>query len=378
MAVNNPTDTLLEQLRTIAALVIGAAEADNLPQTLQHIADASRQLIGARYAALGIPDGAGGMAHFIVSGISPEQVQGIDHPPIGRGLLGLIMNERRVIRMEDLHKHPKAAGFPNGHPSMTSLLGVPIVLGKQLYGMFYLTDRIDGNPFAEEDQWLIEALAGYAALAISSSQLHEQQHQITLLNERTRIGMELHDGVIQSLYAVGMHLDVARRTGSLENEVEPVMEKLNHVIEDIRRYIMQLNDKGRPTNIEKCVQHMIAGLAIPSELAVTVEAPDDYPLVSPPVFESVCLMINEMVSNVIRHAQATQLSIRVEQDRDLFSVQVSDNGKGFDYAALNGHRGLGLKNLERRAELYQGHLEMASVVGRGTTITITFPLQARR
>src|SRR5215510_13301939 len=210
----NDTNAILAQLKDIASAVMYAAEAPKLEEVLERIAEVAKDLVNAKYAALGVPDDNGGLKFFKVAGMTPEQIARLDHLPHGKGLLGAIALERESIRLEKMQDDKRSAGFCKAHPQMTSLLGVPIQVGQQLFGILYLCDRIDGQPFSEQDEWLIETVAGYAALAIAGSQLREQQSRLTLLEERDRISMELHDGIIQSLYAMGMHLDILRMNGS--------------------------------------------------------------------------------------------------------------------------------------------------------------------
>lgn len=377
MAINNSVEDILDQLKTIASMVMDASEAEDLQGVLQKIADAARELIGTRYSALGIPDGAGGLQFFVVSGMSEAEIKRIPHQPIGRGLLGMILKNRVSLRLDDMQSHPKSVGFPANHPHMESFLGVPIQVNGTLYGMFYLTDRIDGKSFQQEDQWLIETLAGYAALAISNSQMREQNRQLTLMEERTRIGMALHDGVIQSLYAIGMHLDVAQRTGSLNKEIPEVLESLNVVIEDIRAYIMQLNQKSAPPSMKQCLYEMLSSLHVPKHVRVHVDAPEEQPPFIPAVFESICMMANEAISNALRHADAHNIYAKMYHDNENLTISISDDGRGFDMMHVigNGHGGLGLKNLRQRASLYRGSVSIDSDPGSGTTIQIVIPLR---
>jgi signal transduction histidine kinase len=370
------SDIPLSRLKEIALMVMHAAEATSLEQVLQRIAHATRELIGARYAALGVPDGQGGLRFFKVSGITEEEIALIPHPPVGLGLIGLIMHERQTVRLPRMQDHPKAVGFPEGHPPMTSMLGVPIQSGSQLFGMLYLTDREDDQPFTLQDQWLVETMAGYAALAIAGSQLREQQHRLTLLEERQRIGMELHDGVIQSLYAVGMHLDLMRKSGEVRPEsLQQSIDGLNSVIEDIREYIMKLKSREYHAKTSReSIYEMIARLYIPDSLKVEVEAPDYPPPFSIDDFESICLMVGEAFSNAVRHADAEHLAIRCRQNQGHYQIVIKDDGRGFDPDRLKDNSGLGLQNIMRRAKLYGGEVEIESKPGSGTTLIINLPL----
>src|SRR5690606_34156997 len=371
--VKNEQD-ILNQLREIAESVMYAAEGGTIEQVLERIAHVSRGLVRARYAALGVPDGRGGLRYFKVSGITQEQVRQIPHLPVGRGLLGVIMRDREVVRLERISDDPRSVGFPPGHPPMQSMLGVPIQAGTQLLGTLYLCDREDGLPFDERDQWLIETMAGYAALAIAGAQLSEQQARLSKLEERQRIGMELHDGVIQSLYAVGMHLDLMRYAGNVRSEdLGEIIGQLNQVIEDIRRYILNLR-ATRVGTISDCFREMLGRLYIPSNLQVEINAPDEPPPFAESTFAGICQIANEAISNAVRHAEATCIVISTLYDQHRFQITITDDGKGFDLEAARANSGLGLRNMEYRARLYGGHVTIQTEPGQGTTLTITVPV----
>ncbi|MBC7871675.1 MAG: GAF domain-containing protein, partial [Chitinophagaceae bacterium] len=295
---------ILASLKEIAEAVMYAAEAGTLEEVLQRIIQVTQQVVRAKYAALGVPDGSGSLKYFKTEGMTEEQMHAIGHYPVGNGLLGLIMREREPLRVSEMQKHPRSVGFPEHHPKMTNLLGVPIQTGAQLFGMLYLCDRVDGLPFDEQDQWWVEALAGYAALAIAGAQLSEQHQRLTLLEERDRVGMELHDGVIQSLYAIGMHLQLMRLSNSItESGVDDSIRNLDQVIEDIRGYILNLKTSTyQQKTIKACLEDVMARLYIPETLSVQIDAPDRLPPFSAPVFEAVCQIAQEAASNVVRHA----------------------------------------------------------------------------
>ena len=380
-ALNDQETTIpLNELKSIVSTVMYAAEADTVEQVLQRIAHASRELIGARYAALGIPDGRGGLQYFKVSGMSEDEVAKMPHPPVGAGLLGVIMNEQQPLRLPRMQDDPRAVGFPEGHPEMTSLLGVPIQVGAQLFGMIYLTDREDGRPFSVRDQWMLETLAGYAALAIAGSQLREQGTRLTLLEERQRIGMELHDGVIQSLYALGMHIDLLRNDKNITpDKFQPIIDGLNTVIEDIRDYIMDLKahyDTRR--TVREMLRDVIARLYVPDSIIVNVDAPERTPPFDPEDFESVCLIAREAISNAMRHASASQVTIRAWQDHHNFQMVIRDDGRGFSPSSLPNQNGLGLRNIRERVRMHGGILAINSAPGQGTAITVTIPIDRQR
>ena len=367
------------QLQQIVSTMVYAAEADTPEQVLRRIAQASCALIGARYAALGVPGGRDeGLTFFEVSGMTDEEIARIDHPPLGKGLLGAIIDEQQPARVDNIAEDPRSVGFPKGHPPMTTFLGVPIQVGSQLLGILYLTEKEDGQLFDQSDQWLAETMARYAALAIAGSQLREQQRRLTLLEERERIGMELHDGVIQSLYALGMRLHLGRSTGEVPPaDLETVIDGLNNVIEDIRAYIMDLKPMTGARTVRQSFSDIVARLYVPETLTVNVDAPNKLPPFAPSDFESICSIAREALSNAMRHAQAEEVGIRVWQDSHNFQMMIWDDGQGFNPSDIPEDAGLGLKNIRQRVRLHQGTLSIESTPGQGTTIRVTIPANGR-
>ncbi len=368
--------TVVNQLKEIASAIFYAAEAVELEDVLQRIAEVSRRMVGAKYAALGIPDGQGSLRYFKVAGINPEVMEHIAHLPQGKGLIGAIMNERRTLLIKDIHNDPRSAGFPKHHPFMNTFLGVPIQIGEQLFGMFYLCDKENGEFFNEEDQWLVETMAGYAALAIAGAELRVQQSRLKLLEERERIAMELHDGIIQSLYALGMHIDLLRTENKpIDGEqLTPVIIGLNEVIEDIRRYILNLRQQpNRQKSIRECLVEMVERLHVSGKIQIMVDAPEITPPFTPATFEAICLIINEAVSNAVRHAEASQIQVHAQLVDGHFNVCIEDNGKGFDMGAIPNTDGLGLRNIHQRTRLYGGEVKIDTAPEKGTKVYLTIP-----
>ena len=374
---NESANFLLNRLKDIATAAMSAAEAGSLEQVLERVAHVSGELVNARYAALGIPDGKGGLRYFKVAGMSPEQISHIEHLPIGRGLLGAIMEERQAVRLERMPDDSRSSGFCSHHPPMTSLLGVPVQSGDRLFGLLYLCDRLDGQPFSEQDQSLIEAMAGYVALAIVGSQLSEQQSRLTLLEERERFGMELHDGVIQSLYAIGMNLELMSTAPDRSlPDLQPVIRDLNTVIEDIRRFILNLKTSSyRQRTIYENLRDVLARLHVPDTVTVEIEAPDLPPPLSPQAFEAVSQMVHEAISNTLRHARASYVKVSTYQDESSFQILIADDGQGFDLNDASRRAGLGLRNIQQRALLNGGQVHIDSAPGQGTRLTIIIPTQ---
>ena len=202
--VTPPPDPVYDALDAATRAIAGRLSVD---EVLQVIVDQVRPLVGARYAALGIVDEHGIIERFITCGIDAEdRAQRSARCPRGHGLLGLIIRENRAFRIADIDADPRRHGFPPNHPPMT----VPRRAdhGQGPLGRQPLPDRQGGgDEFTEADQQLVEFFARHAGIAIENARLHEQVQRLAIVEERERIGKDLHDGIIQSLYAVGLSLE---------------------------------------------------------------------------------------------------------------------------------------------------------------------------
>jgi signal transduction histidine kinase len=194
----------------------------SLDKLLERIVQLAREQAGARYAALGVVDDEGNLVRFIPVGMTPEEIRKTGRRPHGLGMIGAVQQERRTIRIPDISKDPRKVGFPKEHPSMTSFLGVPIMLGERLLGELYLTDKEGHFEFTETDEQVIEMLAAYAAVAISNAQLYkgmkdrddaltESNQDLALINQLAATlasYMEVDEILDQTLARVMEHLEV--------------------------------------------------------------------------------------------------------------------------------------------------------------------------
>lgn len=189
----------------------------SLEGVLQRITQSAKDLVNARYGALGIPDGKGGLETFVTVGLREEEARRIPHQPVGRGLIGEILRSGQSIRVSEISRHPASVGFPPGHPSMHSFLGVPIAAYGRPIGQIYLTDKVDAPEFSEQDQQLIELLAAHAAAAIENARLYRQMLQSQ--GELAQRNEEL-DLINNLASAVASSMDVDEL---LETQLERVM-----------------------------------------------------------------------------------------------------------------------------------------------------------
>ncbi len=363
-----------------AALAM-AAELD-IEKVLQLIVDSARDLIGSHYAALAVGDwremNAAEVHRFVTSGMTDDQISGIPHWPRGKGLLGAVIHEQQGIRVDEIRDDPRSIGVPEGHPEMHTFLGVPIRGSGETFGNLYLADKNDGQPFSEADEQLIEMLAGHAAVAIQNARLYSQVERLAILEERSRIGMDLHDGVIQSIYAVGLTLESARLTlpdGSEESEalLDTAVGGLNEAIRDIRNFILDLRPRRFPGDVQMGLQQLVREFQANTMVPVTLSIPEGISELPLPLARAIYLTTQEALANVARHARAGSVSVSLFcTDQDV-ALSVSDDGRGFDSEAETVRIGHGLANMQARAEGLGGTFRLRSVPRQGTSITLQLP-----
>lgn len=369
------------QLEVLSQAAIAIADELHLDKVLQLIVDAARELAGAQYAALGVPNAEGYLDAFIFSGMSAEAVRRIPHYPRGLGLLGAIIRERKTIRLPNLGQDFRSVGFPPNHPPMSSFLGVPVMAGEQMLGNLYLTNKEGGANFSEEDQELVELLAAHAAVAIKNARLYEQVARLAVIEERTRIGMDLHDGIIQSIFAVGLTLESTRLAlpggaADADNLLGQAIEGLNDAIRDIRNFILDLRpqrfngDLG--SGLARLVREFQANTMIPTHLQVSVDEVASLPI---PIARAIFLTTQEALANIARHARASKVNVDVllPPENNAISLIVTDDGRGFDTSQQNNMVGHGLSNMRARAEMLNGSFSIHSTKGRGTKVILTLP-----
>ncbi len=367
-------EALDEAIRAMAGVL-------SVDRVLQLIVDRVRGLTGATYAALGIVDHAGVIEQFVTSGINRSDRARIGAPPQGHGILGLIIRENRTIRLPDLMADPRAAGFPANHPDMHSFLGVPVVVRGRTIGNLYLTEKAGG--FTDEDQRVVESFARHAGIAMENARLHEQVQRLAIVEERERIGKDLHDSVIQAIYAVGLSLDdvpemMDEEPNEARRRVERAIDSLDQTIRDIRNFIFGL----RPALLDGVgVVEGLAALAdefrvntmIDVELRAgpTVSAP----YIGPDPTAELLSIAREALSNIARHARATRAELTIDPDPAIAGLEIviADNGSGFEPAAPRGQGRQGLRNMRTRAISIGATLLVDSRPGAGTRIIVRVP-----
>ncbi len=391
-----------------AALALGTEH--ELEPVLQRIVDSAATVADSRYSALGRYDEHGQIRCFVHHGVDPDTVARIGRLPRGRGLLGEVIVARGPIRLDDLRADPRAGGFPPHHPPMRSFLGVPLVSGSRRYGNLYLAEKRGGGSFDEEDERLIVTLAAFAAAAIENALLVEAERERAGARaelaaararerlreemlakvigaqeaERARVARDLHDEIGQDLTSVLLGLRLVETSlageppdldGARKHGAE-LRELVTDALGDVRRLAFEL----RPTVLDDvgllaAVQRLAADVAARHGLAYQLEVDGlgEAERLAAEVETVAYRVIQEAVTNVVRHARAASVRIAVTRSAAGLRVSVTDDGVGFDPAAA-GSGSLGLRGMHERAALAGGHVGVTSASGHGTTVVLEVPL----
>ncbi len=363
--------------RVLEAALLLEADLD-LSSLLRHIIDEARSMTNARYGALGVLDEDGtALSEFITVGLEPEEEEAIGARPVGRGVLGLLISEPEPLRLARLGSHQKSYGFPANHPPMTSFLGVPIKVRDEVYGNLYLTDKIGWSEFTNDDEALIGGLAVAAGIAIENARLHQRVQEVAIYEERDRLARDLHDTVIQRLFAIGLSLQSIVASPSTSRSADRIAQTITDIddtIRQVRTSIFELAsgriDHGLRENTLSLLQDLrpVVGFDVRASFQGPVDAavPDN-------VAEHLLAVIREAVTNIGRHAQATGATVDITVKDGHCRLRVVDDGVGMTASTPTGG-GLGLGNLRRRAEKLRGQLVVESPVEGGTILTWQVPL----
>jgi signal transduction histidine kinase len=370
----SPSGDLSQRRDALVQAGLVLASELSLPSILQKIVELACEVADARYGALGVLNPDGRMIFdFITHGVTEEERRAIGDLPVGKGILGLLITEARPIRLARIQDHPRSVGFPPNHPPMTSFLGVPIQVRGRVYGNLYLTEKRGAPEFTPEDEEAVVTLAAQAGVAIENARLHEDLRRLAVLEDRERIAQELHDGVIQSLFAVGMGLQAA---GAMADHPETVRARLDaavndvdRVIRDLRNYIFGLGSGPADRGLSRALHGLADELRRGSDIAIRIDVDPAATGALSSRATDIVQFAREALTNAVRHSGAATVSLEITRDDGSFVLEIEDDGKGFDLEAAEG-RGRGLGNLRARAQTLGASLDIASDPGLGTRVRL--------
>ncbi len=355
-------------------------EADlDLDVLLRHIVSEARSITHAQYGALGVlNEDRSALVEFVTSGLDAAQERAIGDRPKGRGVLGLLISDPAPVRVAHIQSHPESYGFPANHPPMGSFLGVPIRVRDDVYGNLYLTNKLGWSEFTSDDEALVGALAMAAGIAIENARLHQRVQSMAVLDERERLARDLHDTVIQQLFAAGLSLQSIAGRVSPPAEVERlngVIANIDGTISQIRSTIFELGLASSRPGLRASVVDLAKELR--AVLGFDVEVSFDGPVdtsITQEIAEHLLATLREALTNIGRHAEASRARVTLSVDSEMCRLQVLDNGLGVNNGqGLGGGNGLG--NMRRRAEKLEGSFEIETPGSGGTLLIWQVPVR---
>jgi len=373
-------ERLSPALTAVSDAVLAVAAGLSVDEVLQRLVDSARVLAGARFAALGLPDGEGGFRRFLTSGMDDELIASLGPLPRQHGVLGAMLDAESSYRTNDIHEHPEFRGWwPEAHPDMRSFLGVPIVAADGVIGAFYLTEKLAAPDFSDEDDDLIGLLAAHAAIAITNARLQEQARELSVVAERNRLALDLHDAVSQKLFGLVLSAEAAvtlldRDPAAAREQVERLQTLAQDALDELRSLVFELRPldlalDGLAGALRKHVGLVGRLEGFEVELLIENEPPAD-----PARDLEVLRIAQEAIQNAVKHSHAGHVTVVLRGDGNRLLLEVEDDGVGFDPAAEGiRSRRLGLTSMEERAERLDGTLEIRSAAGAGTTVRLEAP-----
>jgi signal transduction histidine kinase len=367
-----------ESLRALLDAVLVLGSDLDPPHMLRRIVEVAVGLVDARYGALGVLDDTGTrLSEFITVGMDDRTHQSIGDLPEGHGILGLLIVDAVPLRLPNLNEHPDSFGFPPNHPPMRSFLGVPIRVRGEVFGNLYLTDKTTAPEFSAVDEELAVGLAAAAAVAIQNVRLQTRVQNFALVEDRERIARDLHDTVIQRLFATGLSLQATARFVRTDADtalarIEAAVDDLDLTVKHIRSAIFGLESaRISSTGLRERVLAVCreSATALGYEPTCLFDGPVDS-AVGDDLAVEVLATLREALSNVARHAHAQFVRVELVVS-EVVLLRVVDDGVG--PPPPDATRGLGLKNMEARAARRGGSFELRGAVPTGTELEWTAP-----
>jgi signal transduction histidine kinase len=365
------TDAVAAEVLDLLAL----GDTPDLNAVLDRIVRAARRQVDARYAAIGVPDGRGGFARFVTSGISERRAAAIGELPRTHGVLGALLEEG-PIRLADIRKHPRFSYYPEHHPTLTDFLGVPIThRGRVVGNLFVSSNRV--GAFTRSDTRRLETLAAYAGVTIANADLYSRSQQLAVIEERNRVARELHDAATQTLFSLVLAARAAALTttdaaanamfGEFEQRTTSALQELRGLVHALRPKSLE-RDGLAATLTDHGDALRTSGLRVVVDAAAGVRLPLE-------TEHALLRIAQEALHNAMRHAPGAAVRATLRAGPRTVTLRISDDGPGFEPASLpRTRRGMGLTTMRERAHEIGATLDIRGGARGGTTVTVTVPL----
>lgn len=367
-----------QRLLTAVNLVANAIlEGQDIDEVLGLVARHARELVNARVATVTTPFSERDLILRVADGENAASLAGTRFPASG-SISGEIMGSGEPVVVPDLSSDERSSGPLAQLGTIKGALFVPLAVRGRSFGTLGVGNHEDDDPFSEEDLEMVRTFAAQAAIALEHQRITDELQRLALVEDRERIAKELHDDVIQSLFAEGMALQASlgrvNDSSAMEVRISQAVENIDRVIRDLRNYIFGLRPGAAA---DRQVERSLNDLALSFERAdgATIEVVIDPTAASQVAGRAadVVQLAREAISNAVRHSGCDLVRVTLSSDGENVALEVSDDGKGFVYPPPADH-GHGLRNLRERAAALGGELSIESETGTGTLVRVTIPL----
>jgi signal transduction histidine kinase len=368
-------ESYLAELQLVSQAVLAVSRPLAVRDALEVIVGSACTLVGARYAALGVPDDDGSFGEFVVAGMTQAQQRAIGPLPRQHGMLAALLTAGAPERLADIRQDPRFGGWwPAAHPELTGFLGVPVKNGDDVLGIIFVANKRSGEEFTDRDEELLTLFAAHAAIALTNARLYERSRELSVLEERARLARELHDAVSQRLFSIRAHtraaeLLIVKDPARAAAELTAIAELGAQAHGELRAVI----DGLAPPELDGLAESLrryaeLAGRAHGVTVRVTAA---DVPELAPRAQGAAFRVAQEALHNALRHSGASEVSITLSRTRRRVILEIADNGTGFDPELASA--GLGLTSMRERAAAVGGALRISSTPGAGTTVRMEVP-----
>jgi signal transduction histidine kinase len=368
-------ESYLTELQLVSQAVLAVSRPLSTRDALAVIVGSARTLVGARYAALGVPDDTGSFGEFVVAGMTQAQQRAIGPLPRQHGMLAALLTAGAPERLADIRQDPRFGGWwPAAHPELTGFLGVPVKNGDEVLGIIFVANKGSGE-FTDRDEELLTLFAAHAAIALTNARLYERSRELSVLEERARLARELHDAVTQRLFSIRAHtraaeMLIAKDPDRAAAELHAIAELGAQAHGELRAVIDGLAPPELDGRLAESLRRYaeLAGRA--HGVAVRLTAADS-PELEPRAQAAAFRVAQEALHNALRHSGASEVAVTLSRTRRRVILEIADNGTGFDPELASG--GLGLTSMRERATAVGGTLRIRSTPGAGSTVRLEVP-----
>jgi two-component system sensor histidine kinase DevS len=364
-----------EELQLFNSLATAVSSLTEVEPLLENMLESVMALFGAEAGEVYVREEDEGVYHRAIRRGRAEGLWATDHFHPGEGFVGSVAGDHKVIWTHDLRQDPsfRAADF------FKTLVGVPLSARGRVLGVMLLV-FLSERTITPREVGLLGAMGAGVGVNVENARLYRQARRVAVLEERERIGMDLHDGIIQSIYAVGLTLDYTRllmreSTEKAGARLEQAIDGLNAIIRDIRSYILDLQPSRISTDdlveaLNRLVREFKANTLVEAELQVEPGSLQD---LGRQERTALFLITQEALANTAKHAQASHVVVSLRSGSNAVILEIIDNGRGFAAGPSAGPLGHGLSNMRERARAVGGGLTVVSSPGEGTTVTVRLP-----